>query len=1334
MFNNKLFGSPKSRYEQLEHDSSQMTSFLHPQITSTPIGPPQHSIHQHTPRPLLVASRKFVGPKRYALSTNGSNGAAYNYKTKNPPGPLLASTPYDVNVSTYLDSKSPGYTSRIVQYKNEQQNYTHQEKYDGPGLFPIVHLFKKDPPVLSPKSKNVTVRIGTPEINKNYSQEHNRLLLEGIVHNNSLGKEQNQNDVSTRSVLDALKEISRKRIHSTESYELAEGSIKKLRQDCMNSENGINKRDRIDSQSSDTSSSPGASSAKKVCYIDPITASKTSSMLYLKETREERKKLYKKLQEIEDPVNRKHFNNVETQTATNKTENKSDCTVGTSTSDKDANNDLENSQDIFEKPKHFEEKSLEVIKKNRLFAMVNALTREEIPRIPSDFRRKISTSDEPISSPMSSGDQPLSIISPKNKPKSPKHVSFDLPETISNKETVTTSNNLLTSSSSSVTFALNGNIPSSSSTPQLTDKPKDSISENNKTTTIVSSSAAFSFGTSSTATLTQNKVSFFPTPASIAPASSTPANSISAISAPVSSITASSTSTSGAPASELPKPSIGGFKFDLKAPISSASASVTPALQFTIPEKQTNVEHKPASTMNSAIISSSVPQFNFSASPSNAVKLPSNNIQVSTPSNNTILGKTTSGFVSSKPNEIINSTSIITSSINNIVQKTTSTSLNFNSFATTSPSFTFGNKTNTSIANGITSSTPSSSAFGNSTLKSPELPKSSSVSFNAPSFGLPSNVSLPIVSSNTSANNSINSQESKPMFGSITSPTTLTGSIVSSSSFTSSVSPFNVSSTKTTNANAMFGNNTTKSGFTSTFPTATTTANSVFGNPTITLNNTSTNVFGNSSMPTSVGNPSGFGVSSASSFGQNPSNQVLTSTSSMFGTTSSTPFGATTTTTPGFNFTASKPAFCTANTSGFGAPPVNSVAANNSGFGTNSASSLPNSSGFGSANNTSFGTTTGSTFGTPSFGNNSATPTFGAPITTATSTFGTNSVPSMFGAPTTTASGFNFGSNTSTFSTQKEDKPYGTSNFGISNNNPPFGGSSFGNSTPFGQNSTPNNGFGQTTTASSGFGSSAPTFGTANTSNPLFSTSTTSSTFGTTTPSIFGGASSGFNTATSNSAGIFGNSTSTFGNTNTNNNPTGFGTTSTTAFGSSNATANVGNSSTFGSNNNTFGTAVPGNNPFGSSNTANPFGNNNPSNNTSGFGTGFSSPAAAPFGNNNPAPTFGSPTPGQSGFASGSSTNSGVFTFGSPASQTNSSGVFSFGASEPPKTFNFSANSSNAGNSALQFGANNNNPGAGGFGAPNPFAQQNTGQPNMFTIGSGTQSRGRAHIRPKRRN
>lgn len=67
--------------------------------------------------------------------------------------------------STYIDTKSPGFAGRLVQYNEEssrKQPNTHQERYGSPGLFPIVHLFKKEIPVISPKIKKGTVQIGSP--------------------------------------------------------------------------------------------------------------------------------------------------------------------------------------------------------------------------------------------------------------------------------------------------------------------------------------------------------------------------------------------------------------------------------------------------------------------------------------------------------------------------------------------------------------------------------------------------------------------------------------------------------------------------------------------------------------------------------------------------------------------------------------------------------------------------------------------------------------------------------------------------------------------------------------------------------------------------------------------------------------------------------------------------------------------------------------------------------------------------------------------------------------------------------------------------------------------
>lgn len=82
---------------------------------------------------------------------------------------MLASTKFNINVSTYEETKSPGLAGRIVQYNQETENLkdrihppTHQAKYGSPGLFPIVHLFKKSPPTLEQRPKRLKVRISSP--------------------------------------------------------------------------------------------------------------------------------------------------------------------------------------------------------------------------------------------------------------------------------------------------------------------------------------------------------------------------------------------------------------------------------------------------------------------------------------------------------------------------------------------------------------------------------------------------------------------------------------------------------------------------------------------------------------------------------------------------------------------------------------------------------------------------------------------------------------------------------------------------------------------------------------------------------------------------------------------------------------------------------------------------------------------------------------------------------------------------------------------------------------------------------------------------------------------
>lgn len=68
----------------------------------------------------------------------------------------------------------------------------------------------------SPRPKRVQVRIASPDTCPYTIQEQNRILRDSIC-NDSVSSFQNgtsEQDISTRNVLDALKEISRKRIQS----------------------------------------------------------------------------------------------------------------------------------------------------------------------------------------------------------------------------------------------------------------------------------------------------------------------------------------------------------------------------------------------------------------------------------------------------------------------------------------------------------------------------------------------------------------------------------------------------------------------------------------------------------------------------------------------------------------------------------------------------------------------------------------------------------------------------------------------------------------------------------------------------------------------------------------------------------------------------------------------------------------------------------------------------------------------------------------------------------------------------------------------------------------
>lgn len=101
---------------------------------------------------------------RYSLSdTNSATPKPHsNPYASNSPGPLLASMSFADNVSLYEETKSSGLAKRIVSYREaqEEQHPTHQEKYNSPGLFPVVHLFKNSTSPLP--TKKVKVKLASP--------------------------------------------------------------------------------------------------------------------------------------------------------------------------------------------------------------------------------------------------------------------------------------------------------------------------------------------------------------------------------------------------------------------------------------------------------------------------------------------------------------------------------------------------------------------------------------------------------------------------------------------------------------------------------------------------------------------------------------------------------------------------------------------------------------------------------------------------------------------------------------------------------------------------------------------------------------------------------------------------------------------------------------------------------------------------------------------------------------------------------------------------------------------------------------------------------------------
>ncbi|KAG5883834.1 hypothetical protein JTB14_033755 [Gonioctena quinquepunctata] len=1224
---------------------------MEPKITSTPLK--RESIFATPPKPRILS------PRRYSLSeiatpprTNRRDISRSN-SHQNSPGPLLASTKYNINVSTYEDTKTPGLAGRIVQYNEEAEREkelkrrpTHQAKYGTVGLFPIVHLFKKKLPQLEEKPRHVTVRIASPDYARHHTQEYNRKLLEGIVKpgGGAFGLSQPKNEsTNTRSVLDALKEISRKRMHANEEVEVYEESGKRLRTDKGEVSEGT-KRQRDESPLLDTTTSPSSKPvSKKICMYDEYAASCSSMDFSLKKSQPlvPKRKSVNISTLTDNPKESKQVKliNAETQTTVEEKYKSTDP------KDKEENETGANESNDNEKEssglKVFDEAPLERIRKNRLAALLGSLAGKDAalvqkPDLMGDFDKdadkcKITTD----SSEMNNTNKPLvSILSTPNKSpnKSDRHVHFSVPES-----TTQTSSTLSSSTTSTIgqPDSLSG---TRLGTPTPPSSPVNFVPANLSNTT---SSPSFSFGSAG------NKAS--PMTTLLEKNESNPNNSRSLISKESTlNVNTSKQSASGKPAvptfETIPStssnqlnstsatsgpPKLGGFKFDLNKP-STTLASIS---------------------NNAQLITS--PSFNISASqkPKADVSLFGNISQNVTvhPSSSTIPSfsfgpKTT---VASGSGAMLGTTTTTTTINSPIVNNSTIPSFNFGSSKTdgavsassANKTQIFGTPTNSPSASNpaatsLESTKTSSFSFGNSALAPGTNTQSPPFSFGAQKASVTTSSLATSVTSSGIGGFTVTTTSS-PLATTFTVPTTSTNAGFSSSQATIFVNdklgPTFGNPLSTTSS--PFGNNSTSGQTSLPFGTTTTDTTNTFGNmkPSTAssfmfagsknLPGTTPKIFGGTTVTQASGlgiptTNSTFGTGADSAFG------TVATTAPAFGNSTSTTiaygskttvsntfggFGAPTTTDGGFGVP-------TTTNGGFGAPTTNAgfgaPTTTNAGFGVPTTSTggfgSTASSGFGMAQNTGFGTTNANAgFGT--------TPT-------------TNNV---FGATTNANPGF-----AATASA--------TSSFGASN--------SFGNTTNFGQNAfggasnVPNNSsFGvATTTQSSGFGTM---------NNPPTTQASTPSFGGFTSPnkdSVFGSApSAAFGAGTSSSAFGASSPPPTFGST--------------------------GNPSSFGSTGSAFGKPQPATNMFGGGQSTNTFGTGNT------------------FATNQPQATgsFSTPNP--------SSTQASVFSFGASTAAATPSGVFSFGGAAAPgdkPKFNF-----NSGNTAPPAFGNTSTP-FGGTSAP----------------------------------
>ncbi|KRT78454.1 hypothetical protein AMK59_8438 [Oryctes borbonicus] len=1144
-------------------------------------------------------------------------------------------------------------------------------------------------------------------------------------------------ETETRSVLDALKEISRKRIHMSPDLEIEQDACKRQkRSDKAVTTSDNNKRAReedspiVDSQSK----SAVQQSAKKICVVDMLAASYTSSQLY-------KEQLQKGLQKkTELPKGDKHaakrdkLLNVATQTKESRlSEGEMDYeeshpkpflrTVQLRKPKPQKTVEAEPRRNAF----IFDEARLEISRKNRLATFLSALTGEE----PVYWKYEKPKSSEiegetVITAPITSPPKLISILSPSNKPKHDKHVTFNLPPenngngivatSISTSADITNQIPVVStptkdSSSLSVTVG-NPETPKSILTAPTVTKLNFGEANSNaitKETTIsinpivvISKESKmeeikppqFGFTVPATQVTTTSALDASPFTigkaivATIPSVSSLVSNATSQISSTVATSPSSSTT--------------GGFKFDLMK--SPNEIGITPSIPISSSTTSLS-QNKPAfDLMDSKLIQApTLPGF--------------------TKPESTVVTKAALDFGENKPNSGESNLAAMTSAT--VFGISTITDTKFNSSVSAS---------NAIQTNPIFPQSTASNNFGSNSLNFAKSPNATT----ANSFVVQPSGQITTSGFGTQVSNLItsptNNTQLKTAFGTAAPIISIPGfgTTVSTSSnvpgfgiATTSSNPLGFGTAAGSSNMPTFGTIVTSSN-TPAFGTSVTSSNpTMFGNVT-----TSSNTPGFSAQIVTSSNTPAFSTSITSSNAPNGFGTTITNTSVPkfgIGTTSSTNasgFGASST-TPAFGFpsapTTSTFAFNTTNTTSSAVIPAFGTATTTSSmFGnhTRSTSFAPSSSGFGT-----------STTGTPVFGTPiSATPT------TSSGFPSTNPATPIFNT-TTTSSGifenknenkpFSFGSGQNNLTTKpafnfSASTTSSTTGFNNKSAVPPFG-TTFQSSNTFGTGSGNQQSVTTTTAASNIFKSPSTTsFGTT---SSQFGTKP-ENTFGTKTENVFGAKSENTFGSVNNSFGLATN-TSGFGSNN--NNTNAFGGSTGGTFGSNTSVsgfgANSSNTTGFGANSGGFGTSSNNPNGFSGANSNNTggFGMNSSNNNAfavtpvSSSGFGAASNASNTFGASSNTSVFGS---------GGNNNNNTTFGGGNVFGNTNSNPL-AFGFNNADNTSAFAKSPAPSGvfgnpatgDSSFQF--NNNTPNQSGFGNttnPAPSAQG-----GVFAFGSSNQ-------------